>query len=123
MSVTTNTKNKGGRPAKSEAAKRKHSLKLGFSVDEYAQFSKRAAAFGLGTSPPLLAKFARKCILDEPLVSVPLPNRELAVAMNRLGANFNQALRRGYVSPDEAKKVADLLNYIARKNYGMDDKK
>ncbi len=108
--MSSERKNKGGRPRKLPQERRDFIAYPCFTRHEWSKLEERAAAAGLP-----VAIFIRTVALNLQINSLPAVNREAIVTLNRLGNNINQVakqLNTGQVKGITAEQIDVWLNDV-----------
>jgi len=108
--MSSERKNKCGRPRKIDAERRDFSYRPGYTEAENERLEQRAEAAGLS-----VAEFIRAATLNLKINSLPAANRDAIVALNRIGNNINQVakqLNSGLIHGVTADQIDAWLNSI-----------
>lgn len=108
------TKRRGGRPPLPEAEFRSFQFKVGLTEAENAQFIERCERVGLNSNNKSRGAFARAALLNQKIDSVPQANKNVLIALNRIGSNVNQITRKSNSGAQlGAADIAQLKEAIA----------
>lgn len=108
--MSSERKNKCGRPRKIDAERRDFTYRPGYTEAENDKLEQRAAAAGLS-----VAEFIRVSSLNLQIKTIPAANRDAIIALTRIGNNVNQVARKlnsGIVEGITAEQIDAWLSNV-----------